>query len=597
AEALFYEDASDIRLQGIIRRMRRSHAWQPLDAIVSSAGQHYMRQPLYQPESPGLRVRSALLAPLREGERLVYGGQRITIALQNPTAASRLTLMFKMEEIGYIDARELNVSYRVDDGKPRTIQLTPENPSQRLQAEIPRGRHLLRVEMRSPVQGQILRFGVQGDERMLTLGGGGFSERAYHVASLDEPVELALDGPAWLRIDEAVDGQTHSRYLFLQHGWHEMELPPSRGRQESYYRLFRQQPLSESWRGRIRERQLYQPDTLLAEKLPSPAEETEPVRDLLPMSGQEDGTWDYYGRLVDRRNLDEDRGAEESERFLQLGVGHRLFLEPVDQYLESSLFARLRQTGGATLGLSGDFYWYSGYRAISLDLSGDLFLQRPKREIGTEGSLLLQANLSQHRELSGKTHHRPRLGLFQRWLSMDGLAPGMREYVDQDIYTRYKDDHQRGLRLGDTLTHYPWRDTRLRAGLSLTTNETMNPFAPDYADFTLAGDQLIRDLNLGLRYRWRRYFADDDRDTDSNQHNLRLRLDWRRWPTLQAGWHLGFEWNHQLDNGESSLFLTLRHHRANGRMFDDFRPGAVTFKPLRARYELERHLSGHEVER
>jgi hypothetical protein len=66
---------------------------------------------------------------------------------------------------------------------------------------------------------------------------------------------------------------------------------------------------------------------------------------------------------------------------------------------------------------------------------------------------------------------------------------------------------------------------------------------------------------------------------------------------LQAGWHLGFEWNHQLDNGESSLFLTLRHHRANGRMFDDFRPGAVTFKPLRARYELERHLSGHEVER
>jgi tetratricopeptide (TPR) repeat protein len=595
AEALLYEDASDVRLQGIIRRMRRSYAWQPLDEVVSSAGQHYMRQPLYQPESPKLRVRSALLAPLKEGERLVYGGQRITIAMQNPTSTSRITLMFKMEEIGYIDARELKVSYRVDDGKSRTIELTPENPSQRLQASIPRGRHLLRLEMLSPVRGQILRFGVRDDKRMLTLDRGEFSERAYHVSSLDEPVELTLDGPAWLRIDEAIDGQTHSRYLFVQHGWHEMELPPSSSRQESYYRLFRQRPLSESWRGRLRERHLYQPHMASAEKAPSPASATEPIRDLLPMSGQEDGTWNYYGRLVARRTLEEDRVTDEAERFMELGVTHHLFQEPSDLYLESGAFARLRRTGGSTLGLFGDFHWYSGYRAISLDLNGDLFLQKPKNEVGTEGSLLLQAHLSQQRELSTKTHHRPSLRLFQRWLSMDALAQGMSEYVDQDIYTRYKDEHQRGLRLDDTLTHYPWRDMRLRAGLSLTTNEALNPFDPDYADFTLGGDQLIRDLNLGLRYRWRRYFADDDRDTDSNQHHLRLRLDWRRWSTLQAGWHLGFDWDHQLDTGESSLFLTLRHYRANSRMFRDFRPGTVMFKPLRERYELERHFSSQEA--
>ncbi|MEW8203770.1 MAG: hypothetical protein AB2764_16850 [Candidatus Thiodiazotropha endolucinida] len=590
AEVLFHAHASDRRLQGIIRRMRHNYRWQPMDGIVSSAGLRFIRLTTFQPESPGSRVRSALLEPLLEDERFIYGGQRVNIALRNPASATTVALSFKLEEIGYIDARELQISYRLDDGESHLIRLTPDHPDQRIHLSVPQGQHVLRVQMLDPLQNQILRFAIRDEGQSPGADRERFYERAYQVSTVDEPVELALEGPAWLRVDERVEGQTISRFLFIQPGWQALQLPPRSGRQESYYRLFRQRVLQKRWQSRLREVHLIQAEMPIADKIPSTQTEALPLRELQPMSGQEDGTWEYYGRLVSRRNLDEDRSADQSERFFELGVGHRLFQEYADRYLESGVLARFRDIGGTTLGAFGDLHWDSGFHAISLGLSGDLFLQQPKQAIGTEWSLLLKAKLSQYRRLSNKTHHRPSFGLFNRWLSLGGLEQGLSEYVDQDIYTRYKDDHQRGLRLSDTLSHHPWRDTRIRASLALTTNEALNPFRPDYTDLTLSGDQLVRDLGLGVRYRWRHYFDDDDRADEDHQHNLKLRLDWRRWKTLQAGWHLAFELDHELDSGDTSLFLNLRHHRANGRLYRDFRPGTVTFEPLRSRHELERYF-------
>ncbi|MEW8040555.1 MAG: hypothetical protein AB2540_15790 [Candidatus Thiodiazotropha endolucinida] len=593
AEVRFHEHASDRRLQRIMRRMRHNYRWQPMDGIVSSAGLRYIRQTTFQPESPGSRVRSALLEPLLEGERFIYGSQRVNIALRSPASATAVALNFKLEEIGYIDARDLQISYRLDDGENHLIRLTPDHPTQRIHISVPQGRHVLRVQMLDPLQNQILRFAIRDEGQ--SSGRERFYERAYQVSTVDEPLALALEGPAWLRVDERVEGQTISQFLFIQPGWQELQLPPRSGRQESYYRLFRQRVLLKRWQSRLREVHLIQAEMPIADKISSTQSEALSLRELQPMLGQEDGTWEYYGRLVSRRNLDEDRSADQSERFFELGVGHRLFQEYADRYLESGVLARIRDIGGTTLGVFGDLRWDSGFHAINLDLSGDLFLQQPKQTIGTEWSLLLKAKLSQHRRLTSKTHHRPGFGLFKRWLSLNDLEQGLNEYVDQDIYTRYKHDHQRGLRLSDTLSHYPWRDTRIRASMALTTNEALNPFRPDYTDLTLSGDQLVRDLGLGVRYRWRHYFDDDDRADEDHQHNLKLRLDWRRWMTLQVGWHLAFELDHQLDSGDTSLFLSLRHYRANGRMYRDFRPGVVTFEPLRSRHELERHFPVNEV--
>ncbi|MEW7988271.1 MAG: hypothetical protein AB2805_17135 [Candidatus Thiodiazotropha sp.] len=595
AEVLFHAHASDRRLQSIIRRMRRNYRWQPVDGIVSSAGLRFMRLTTFQPESPGSRVRSALLEPLLAGERFIYGGQRVNIALRNPTSATAVALNFKLEEIGYIDARDLQISYRLDDGENHLIRLTPDHPSQRIHISVPQGRHVLRVQMLNPLQNQILRFAIRDEGQSSGAGRERFYERAYQVSTVDEPLELALEGPAWLRIDERVEGQTFSRFLFIQPGWQALQLPPRSGRQESYYRLFRQRVLLKPWQSRLREAHLIQAEMPTVDELPSSQTEALSLRELQPMLGQEDGTWEYYGRLVSRRNLDEDRSADRSERFFELGVGHRLFQEYADRYLESGVLARIRDIGGTTLGVFGDLHWDSSFHAINLALGGDLFLQQPKQMIGTEWSLLLKAELSQYRRLTSKTHHRPSFGLFKRWLSLNDLEQGLSEYVDQDIYTRYKNDHQRGLRLSDALSHYPWRDTRIRASLALTTNEALNPFRPDYTDVTLSGDQLVRDLGLGVRYRWRHYFDDDDRADEEQQHNLKLRLDWHRWTSLQAGWRLGFELDHELDSGDTSLFLSLRHHRANGRIYRDFRPGSVSFEPIRSRHELERHFPVGEV--
>lgn len=596
AEALFAQHATRTELQGIIRRLRRFAVWRPLDDVLSSAGQHYIQQTQFHPESAGLRIRNALLEPLLDGERLIYAGQRLGIALHNPSAPSTITLTFKLQELAYVDARNLSARYRVDEGEHHVVHLTPDQPSQRVQVRIPQGRHLLRVEMLDPVQNQILRLGLASKNQLMEFNGDRVQERAYQVATQDEPVELALEGPVWIRVDEADGGQTRSRYLFVEPGWRELQLLPRSGQQESLYRLFYQQPVTESKQSLPRERRHFQPNMMPVSQNPELMLPVEPIEDFLPMSNQEDGTWSFYGRLASRRNLDEDRDNNRSERFVELGVTHRLFQQAADRYLESGMLMRVRETGGPTLGLNGRMRWQSDFRAITLDLQGDLFLQQPESDIGVEGAMVLKAALSQHRQLDAKSHHRPTLSLFQRWLSMDRVPEVASESVDQDIFTRYKGDHQRGVKLGDTFTHYPWRDNRLRASLSLTSNEALNPFDPDHADFTLGADQLVGDLNLGLSYRWRHYFDDDDRSDNSNQHNLRLRLDWRRWSTPHRGWHVGLNLDHELDSGDTSVFITLSNQRANGRFYRDYRQGAVAFESLRTRHELERHFPSSEAD-
>lgn len=595
AEALFQRHAARTELQGMMRRLRRFAVWRPLDNLLSSAGQYYLQQAQFPPESPRLRVRSALLAPLRDGERWIYPGQGLGIALHNPSAPSTLILTFTLEELTYIDARHLTAGYRLNDGAFHAVHLTPGQPTQTLRVVIPPGRHRLRVAMSDPRQNQILRFGIGGEGGPGALNRERIQERVYQVATWDEPVELALEGPAWVRIDEADGRQTRSRYLFVEPGWRELRLMPRRGREQSLYRLFQQRPATAIKQSLPRERRLYQPDVMPVNLSPGSRLALAPVEDLLPLSGQEDGTWSYAGRLASRRNLDEDQGSSESERFLELGVTHRRFQQAADRYLQSGMLVRAREHGGPTLGINGRMRWQTGFRALTLALQGDLYLQQPKSDIGVEGAMVLRAELSQHRQMNAESYHRPTLSLFQRWLTLDRLPEDGQEEVDQDIYTPYKDDHQRGLRVGDTLTYYPWRDNRLRAGLFLTSNEALNPFDPDYTDLTLGADQLLGDLDLGLSYRWRHYFDDEDRRYDSNQHNLRLRLDWRRWSTPRRGWHLGLKLDHELDSGETSVFITLSHEQANGRFYRDYRPGTVAFEALRTRHELERHFSSSEA--
>ena len=187
--------------------------------------------------------------------------------------------------------------------------------------------------------------------------------------------------------------------------------------------------------------------------------------------------------------------------------------------------------------------------------------------------------------------HRPSLSLFQRWLSLDGRPPGDATEVDQDVFTGYKRNHRRGLRLGERLQYRPWLDTRLFAGVNLVSNEDLNLLDPDHLSVDLGARQLLGDLDLGVRLKHLEYYADDDRAQDSDTQRLKLDLGFGRWLSPHRGLQASLGYEYDTESGDASLALSLSLNRANRRYYRDFRPGDLDFRQLRQRKALEQAAS------
>jgi hypothetical protein len=88
---------------------------------------------------------------------------------------------------------------------------------------------------------------------------------------------------------------------------------------------------------------------------------------------------------------------------------------------------------------------------VSFALDGSLFLQDPGDPPGWEWARYLGLAAYQVRAVAPKTRHVPSARLFVRALSIDSASEHGTGRVDQDVFTPYKDEHQRGVDVEDTL--------------------------------------------------------------------------------------------------------------------------------------------------
>ncbi|MGB5777042.1 MAG: hypothetical protein WBP89_20530, partial [Sedimenticolaceae bacterium] len=172
--------------------------------------------------------------------------------------------------------------------------------------------------------------------------------------------------------------------------------------------------------------------------------------------------------------------------------------------------------------------------------------------------------------------------------SLDSLPKGDRAEIDQDIFTDYKQDHRRGLRLGERVQYRPSLDTLLHAGANLVSNEDLNLIDPDHASVDLGARQLRGDLDLGVRFKHFEYFSDDDRAQGSDTQRLQLEVGFSRWLSPHRGLQAGLVYEYDTKSGDASVALSLSLSRANGRYYQDFRPSDLDFRQLRQRKTLEK---------
>ena len=241
AARLAHGHAGDPQIAALWNRFERRSRWARLESVDSSAGIRTIPVAEFQPESPGLRARAALLPPLGPDERLLQGQGEIALSVYNLQPAV-IEARLALAELPTIPAMPLTVRYRIDDAAPVRVRLSADQPARTLSLSLPEGEHTVRFAIEDMRANQYVRLrldepGRETDDRLA-----GQRERVYHVATREEPITFSVQGPSWLRIDEYRDGSTLTRYHPVEAGWQRITIPPGDGRDQALLRIFRLEP-------------------------------------------------------------------------------------------------------------------------------------------------------------------------------------------------------------------------------------------------------------------------------------------------------------------------------------------------------------------
>ncbi|HHO68172.1 MAG TPA: hypothetical protein ENK12_03980 [Gammaproteobacteria bacterium] len=597
AEALAAEarqGAHAALVRPLLLRLGRGAEWRPVDYVAESAGIRYLERPAGEPESPALRTRAALFGGDCRGRRLLGGQDELVYALFNLRPA---TVQLDLVPCAPAWERPLPLQADVVLNGRRAASPLLENGGRRLALRTGRGEQLIRLRLKNPPVNRYL--GVRIVDAAAPAPAQ--VERAYQVATREEPLRLELEGPAWLRVDELRHGITRSRYLAVAAGWQTLELAPEAGRDEALLRLFRRAA------GPAPAPSRPAPPAGAPTPVPPPAglaavrhPWTLPADDLR-LGGQEDGTPGVGLRLVSRTRVDDEEESRLDrfrEDFAELRGEYRYFDADANRYWRSELLARQRDDGGPVLGLGQHLYAWPLARWPRLQTSAHLtgFVQRPGdalagRDGGTEWALNASLRALQHVPLGPRSYHEPSLTLFGRALSLQRNDRYAGRSLDRDVFSRYKAQHRRGLRLADNLVHKPWRDTEWYGQFAVTGNEDFSLTRPDNLEARAGWRQLLGDVDIDAGYRLRHYLADADRGSSRTRSDLRLRLNWMRWNLRGQRAELRLFVNRDIDNGDNSVYLGLFLYGGNGRGLRDFRGNEVRFPDLRE----QRHPRANRV--
>ena len=568
------------QLRMLQRRLARNAAWLPLTNIQRSAGLRYLEVKDWQPETPAMRIRKTMLSPIQEGEQVISGANRLVMSMNNLQPA-KFEVVLSQEDIQYMTSLPMTIRYQIDEQSPIHVVLTPEEPTQTIQVSVPTGKHILHIGIENPVVNQFLRVVIKENGATTLVR---TTERPYNVATHQEPIMVGLAGPAWLRFDQLSDGVTFSQYQLIEDGWQTLKILPEEQRKESLVRILQRMPgLRER---EIPSRQFKLQPGLLAEPLISLQLSKQPdqltLHDGFPLGQQEDGTWSINVAGVSRRNFGDNLGDNQSERFFESSLTHRYYHENSRVYFKTDLLGRSREQGEPTFGIKETLIYRPLWAPVNFRLDGSLYTQQFQQASrkNYEWTGFVQASVAQRREINPKTWHMPELSYFYRALSLDSDT-GDNQRLDQDIFTQYKADHQRGLRVSDTFMHRPWLDTIWHSNVSVVSNENGNIFNPDHIRASAGWRQLAGNVELGASYQFLQFFSDNQRNRNFNRHTVMASLSLDRWRINQQRVEVGLRYRRDFDISSHNGLLYLSWHFGRGRMYRDFHFREVNFLNLR----------------
>jgi len=588
------------------RRLLQGTSLRPTTSIAESAGELDVRLTGWQPASPGLEVRKAILGPMREGERMLTGTAAMTLRVGTDRGAD-LQLEMRQRRLEYVIGERAAVAYQVDGGPEAALDLgseaapgalSTEEPHAALSLHLSPGAHSVRIRLQAPSPDQFvavrlhdarLSEAYEWDER--EESDLAQQSRKYFVGTRQKPVRLNVEGPRLLWVEERRGESTTLRPLEVPPGWQEIRLGSETAGEGRFYRVLERVAVEEAPTAG----DVLPPRASVFRDEPLPPRSALEVEDFTPfalpesllyLGGQEDGTLNLTVLARKRRLFEEDGpGLLDGEKFLEVDVGHRKHFEGLDLYTRTLLLGRVRTEGGPVLGAEEEVHARPEWLPFWLSVLGTGYLQWPEGDgLSTPGflagSLSIRASASRRVWITERVHHTPSVFAFGRYLSLDE-DHGLDEEIDQDVFTNYKHDHRSGWGLSDRLVLLPWLDTEWWGAVSITSNEDWRPGNPDHFSARAGWSQYFEGVEAEAAYQYTRFFNDSDRNSTSERHSILGSFSRRFLFSRRQQLDLGVEARYDFPDREASAMVFLSWYFSEGRGYRDFWPAEVGFRRLR----------------
>jgi hypothetical protein len=589
AELLAWQASYPPGSRRLLARLANDRVWLPLPVTPLSAGIRPLRVPADLAQDPSARLRRALLVPASTNQ-LTIGSQNEFAASMTLLHTADVRLQARLVKAGFSPAAPTTLALQIDNQDIRHLSLTPVQPTAESAFTLAPGPHRIRTWITDPVVNQFVRITLHGESPGVTnsiwsaLEDAGMDNRFFHTATAEQPLRFAWKGPALFRIDEWREDHFLSELRLVPEGDQTVEIRPTAGRTESWYRVF------------VRTTQTNQPQPRPTwtprepDRMPPPVLQMPPsvdvaeahLTDYYELGRQEDGTW-TVGVLGARRRPFEAGGQFNSNEFLEVNGGYRKAATSGTLWFNTEALARVHRPGDITLGLAETIMGRPRTLPFEWAWSAEAFagwLDSDGAGSDFEAALYSEFKAGQRRHLSRKVDLYPYLSLFGRYLTLDSESAANYDYIDQDLFTDYRDTHRWGARLGTELEYRPWLDTLLQAGLELAGNED---FTPDHCGLRLSWNQMLGPARGEAAYGFNYYLNDSDRSSDAFLQSVSVALFTELWLDGRHRLELGGQYRHDWPASVDSYFLVLRWNFSNGRGYTDYAPDDMVFRNLRNR--------------
>ncbi|MCD1631933.1 hypothetical protein [Marinobacter shengliensis] len=558
-------------VQDKLAAINEEQGWQQEDLVLESAGKQRFDSSQWSPSLPFLKNRQDLLgqAPAST-EQLLFGMEPMVVSVANPSGQD-YRLRLRLDKVGFQKVSPVAVDVRLNGDRLSRLELSEGSARRVVSLNLPASTSQLELQMLNPSSRHWVYF--QLEQRSGSDGAwqavAREQSRTYHKVLPGQPLLMYVDQPAWLRM-EVFDGQRHTQRYRYHPAAGELtiranELPGSYVRVYSLRhqpgRLTAQPPSSTPILRSVPDGTLQQANASIPEAL---------VSDRLPMPDRDAGTHGAYADFVQRRNFD---GASTNllERFVEFGWRYQQTPLFSRFYWQSDAFAR-RHTNEdiSVLGTQQWLTWRPDNRYWRITMSGGAFWQPED----SAGSAHLGLSFDGYMPLSNEWTLEHELAGFGRVLTEEAGEVDETSF-DDDVFTRYKSNHQYGVDFKESLSYRPWRDSRFWFDAHLRTNEDLSP--ERYA-LALRWDQFWMHNTrtyLGIQQRWLQ--KDDDRAESATQQILGVGAEWHAWHNQGRRWFVRLDAGLDLDESEPALKLSIGLDVPGTKRLEDFRQERFPF--------------------